>query len=284
MTEKDVLVGTIAELKKKAIKETNAEEKEWLLGEVQDLIFVVAELEVPTPIELTTDDTMPEGLLAAMAEQGGRRSNISDEGAFIQILDGRYSDNPAIEGIVQAYSGMRAKVRCADRKLSIEHPVLTVGIATQPEAWQRLENSWILKGKGFLDLFSWCWPAPMAGKRTHTTPHISDQTAARFAENLTKLLNLRPANDVAQDDENRHVVRFFKAAQALFIRFLQHLETLLGETGALDEDAARRFGQARTLLTVLLSERTCPEFLTLPAYLRHMAGGALQPAPVPAAA
>jgi malate synthase len=51
---------------------------------------------------------------------------------------------------------------------------------------------------------------------------------------------------------------------------------VLSETGALDEDAARRFGQARTLLTVLLSERTCPEFLTLPAYLRHHAAGAPQ--------
>jgi malate synthase len=53
---------------------------------------------------------------------------------------------------------------------------------------------------------------------------------------------------------------------------------VLAETGALDEDSARRFGQARTLLTVLLSERTCPEFFTLPAYLRHMTGGNLAPA------
>jgi malate synthase len=49
--------------------------------------------------------------------------------------------------------------------------------------------------------------------------------------------------------------------------------TVLSETGALDDDAARRFGQARTLLTVLLSERTCPEFFTLPAYLRHLSTG-----------
>ena len=47
----------------------------------------------------------------------------------------------------------------------------------------------------------------------------------------------------------------------------------------LDEDSARCFGQARTLLTVLLTERTCPEFLTLPAYLRHMTGGKLAPVP-----
>jgi malate synthase len=56
----------------------------------------------------------------------------------------------------------------------------------------------------------------------------------------------------------------------LVIRMLREELDVLAETGALDEDAARRFGQARTLLTVLLSERTCPEFLTLPAYLRHM--------------
>src|SRR3982751_806704 len=64
----------------------------------------------------------------------------------------------------------------------------------------------------------------------------------------------------------------------LVVRMLREELDVLAETGALDEDAARRFGQARTLLTVLLSERTCPEFLTLPAYLRHMSGGAAAPA------
>jgi len=56
----------------------------------------------------------------------------------------------------------------------------------------------------------------------------------------------------------------------LVTRMLREEVDVLAETGALDEDAARRFGQARTLLTVLLSERTCPEFLTLPAYLRYL--------------
>ena len=56
----------------------------------------------------------------------------------------------------------------------------------------------------------------------------------------------------------------------LVVRMLREELDVLAATGALDDDAARRFGQARTLLTVLLSERTCPEFLTLPAYLRHM--------------
>jgi malate synthase len=60
----------------------------------------------------------------------------------------------------------------------------------------------------------------------------------------------------------------------LVSRMLREELDVLSETGALDEDAARRFGQARTLLTVLLTERTCPEFLTLPAYLRHLSAGA----------
>jgi malate synthase len=69
---------------------------------------------------------------------------------------------------------------------------------------------------------------------------------------------------------------------ALVTRMLREELDVLSETGALDEDSARRFGQARTLLTVLLTERTCPEFLTLPAYLRHMSGGAAA-TPSPAA-
>ena len=64
----------------------------------------------------------------------------------------------------------------------------------------------------------------------------------------------------------------------LVVRMLREELDVLAETGALDEESARCFGQARTLLTVLLTERTCPEFLTLPAYLRHMTGGNLAPA------
>jgi malate synthase len=70
---------------------------------------------------------------------------------------------------------------------------------------------------------------------------------------------------------------------ALVTRMLREELDVLSETGALDEESARRFGQARTLLTVLLTERTCPEFLTLPAYLRHMSGGSGAPASAQAA-
>jgi malate synthase len=68
----------------------------------------------------------------------------------------------------------------------------------------------------------------------------------------------------------------------LVVRMLREELDVLSETGALDEDAARRFGQARTLLTVLLSERTCPEFLTLPAYLRHLTTTPTKKLPLPA--
>jgi malate synthase len=70
----------------------------------------------------------------------------------------------------------------------------------------------------------------------------------------------------------------------LITRMLREELDVLSATGALDEDAARRFGQARTLLTVLLTERSCPEFLTLPAYLRHLSAGpaAAKEAPVAA--
>jgi malate synthase len=67
----------------------------------------------------------------------------------------------------------------------------------------------------------------------------------------------------------------------LVARMLREEVDVLAATGALDEEAARRFEQARTLLTVLLSERTCPEFFTLPAYLRYLSRGC---APVPALA
>jgi malate synthase len=46
---------------------------------------------------------------------------------------------------------------------------------------------------------------------------------------------------------------------------------VLTASRALDSDKTRRYGQARALLADLLAERTCPEFLTLPAYRRYLA-------------
>jgi malate synthase len=48
------------------------------------------------------------------------------------------------------------------------------------------------------------------------------------------------------------------------------LDVLLA-TGALDDEAARHFTEARDLLAGLLRQRTCPDYLTLPAYLQHLA-------------
>ena len=56
----------------------------------------------------------------------------------------------------------------------------------------------------------------------------------------------------------------------LVARMLREEISVLAETGALDDDAARRFGRARTILTGLLAERTCPPSLLLPAYQSHL--------------
>ncbi|HEU4348070.1 MAG TPA: malate synthase A [Actinoplanes sp.] len=69
-----------------------------------------------------------------------------------------------------------------------------------------------------------------------------------------------------------------RVTAGLVSRMLREELDVLSETGALDEDAARCFGQARTVLSVLLSERTCPEFFTLPAYLRHLSACPAAPA------
>ncbi len=63
----------------------------------------------------------------------------------------------------------------------------------------------------------------------------------------------------------------------LVTRMMREELDVLSETGALDEDAARRFGQARTLLTALLTERVCPESFTLPGYLRHVSSRSSTP-------
>ena len=68
----------------------------------------------------------------------------------------------------------------------------------------------------------------------------------------------------------------------LVARMLDDEVALRSAAAAPDEDVERRLGQARTLLTVLLGERTCPEFLTLPAYLTYLSGRS--PVPVPALA
>ena len=64
------------------------------------------------------------------------------------------------------------------------------------------------------------------------------------------------------------------AAGILTARYMHHLETGKSRRAMALSLLVELMGVA----TVLLTERTCPEFLTLPAYLRHMTGGNLAPA------
>jgi malate synthase len=53
-------------------------------------------------------------------------------------------------------------------------------------------------------------------------------------------------------------------------RTMRDERDVLAATGALDAEATRHFAQAEALLGDLLAEQCCPEFFTLPAYLRHL--------------
>jgi malate synthase len=65
---------------------------------------------------------------------------------------------------------------------------------------------------------------------------------------------------------------------ALIERVIAEELDVLAATGALNADETRQFGRARTLLSEMLAERTCPAFVTLPAYLRHLGPCAERPA------
>jgi replicative DNA helicase len=185
--------------------------------------------------QVLADDATPEKIANLMATQGGRLAVLSDEATIFEHIAGKYQKSPNFSVFLQAHAGTPIRVDRIHRAPDhIPYPALTMGLTVQPAALANLQNVPDSAGRGLLARFLWSIPDSRVGTRRNDVPALAPETQERYADYLTRLLNLPPDVDAETGEEMPYVLTFSADARAALIGFMDWLEPQLGPGGALE--------------------------------------------------
>lgn len=198
---------------------------------------------------LLADDTTPEAFLSLLAQYGGRLALFSAEGGLFQILAGLYNSQGAnLDGFLKAYSGDPIRV---DRKgrpsEQIDHPAATLVLMVQPQVLEQLARNKVFSGRGLLARFLYSLPESLVGRRAFQTPGVPPEVRQRYADCITRLLELS-----VEADAGPSVLRLSDEAFQLSQDFYQKLETALpGKLAEIESWAGKFHGQVMRIAGIL---------------------------------
>ena len=212
---------------------TGDDEASALEAEALEARRAVSGARVPCPPRLVVDDVTPERLTGIMAANSGRIALLSAEGAFFEILNGRYARNrsqgPNMERVLQAHSGDPINVERVGRPGErIERPALTMGLAIQPHVIQSLAGTAAFSERGFLARFLYALPQTGIGFRDCAAKSVPTEARDAYSNAIRWLFAQRVPK---KPDE----LRLSGEAQAAFDRFAQRVEVSLRPEGDLSD-------------------------------------------------
>ncbi len=210
--------------KKAASKESDFMMKDELLKEIVDIRET--QVEVPVPPKIFVTDTTPEALQVLLAENGGRASVISDEGAIFDIMTGIYNEGRAnLDVFLQGHAAGTTRVRRQSRVSDLSNIAVSFGLCVQPEVLSGISygGKKTLRGKGLMARFLYALPKSNIGYRNvRETREISRQVTDRYFRVVKQLLDL-PAK-VENCVEINYPIELSKDAEEIWYDFSQQLE------------------------------------------------------------
>ncbi len=192
-------------------------------AEARDLRARADRLRVPVEPRLLTGDVTPERLASLLAEHG-RLGMLNAEGGFFGTVGGRYASGQAnLDALLQAHSGDPITVdRQNGYRLHVPRPVLTLGLAVQPDVLRELAGRPEFRGRGLLARFLFSLPTSTVGLRTPDAPPVAPGVRQAWAVLLGGLAGLP-----VPGDEGPRVLTLGAEGRELFNRFEQEIEPRL---------------------------------------------------------
>lgn len=200
--------------------------------------------EVPRPPQLWTSDATPERLGTLLADNGESLAWLSSEGGIFDLLGGRYSHGiPNLDLVLKAWSGDPERVDRGGRpRVYLRHPLLTIGLAPQPDVLRGLATRPGFRGRGLLGRFLYLLPPSPLGFRTFEPAPIPGGIGAAYSEGLRAMLEWMPA--ITEDgEESPRIVQMSPGARAAWLEFARTVEALM-RSGAEFEHATDWAGKA----------------------------------------
>lgn len=209
---RDLLLKQIASLQGKLASKINLSAQADLDSCYKDLDA----LKIPVSPMLTVGDITPEALAGMLANQKGRLAVVSAEGAFLEILQGRYNDTPAVEACLQGHAGELLKIHRASKEkppILIDCPALSLLFCIQPCMIATFGKNATLAGKGLLSRIIFVLPVSTLGSRSHDKEPVPEDVIAEYHRRITEFLYL-PENQnevtgeiVAEEIQCEQIVR-----------------------------------------------------------------------------
>jgi hypothetical protein len=180
------------------------------------------------------DDEMLDTLGQLLVEQKGRLLVASPEGTPLEKLRGGNFGRTNVDVYLKAYSGDTIEVgRVGHERDSIDHPALSMVLATKPYLLQRLGKDMTLAQRGFLGRILYSSPNSLVGQRQVGTAQIPKQVALAYKRSILALWSSDYAQSEKKGKEKAHLLRFAPEGAAAMEEFERWLEPKLGICGPL---------------------------------------------------
>ena len=199
----------------------------------------IDELEEVKEMRLVLDDVTPEGLIRVMKENNECVGIISAEGGIFGMMAGRYSNNTNIDIFLKSYSGeYYSSVRVGSGSIELNHPLLTILLAVQPQIIKDIMGNEDFRGRGLLARFLYSIPDTMVGSRVYNSKPVNQEVRKKYEELVNKLLNIEDFSEFFD-----RVITLSKEADKLSEEYNQWIEKQLnGELEEIEDWAGKLHG------------------------------------------
>lgn len=189
---------------------------------------------VPNSPRIIAEDITPEKLGILMKENHEKMAIFSDEGGFIDIIKGRYSNNiPNLDIFLKSYSQSPIRIdRKSDVALSMNNPLLTILLTPQPQVLFELIKNPIFRGRGLSSRFLFLLPASKIGFRTHDKPPVPNAISEIYHREITNLINF---TFNCLKNKETYTLKLSISAQKRLVEFKKEIEYLMTSNKPLDE-------------------------------------------------
>lgn len=205
---------------------------------------------------LVYNDLTPEKASTALSQQRGEHiAVISDEGGVFDVLSGgRYSDRLNLDVFLKGHSGNIILVdRIGRPSERITRPMVTLGLAIQPQVIQEIGKSRQMHGRGLLARFLYSAPDDTLGDRLIDAPSPDPAIRATYEANIAAICT------AAHAQERLHTVPLSDEAHGVFHALQQQIEPMLredvGELSDIVEWAAKLAGAILRLAALIAAAR-----------------------------
>lgn len=187
------------------------------IANLESAVRELEETHVPAVPRLLADDSTPEAMALLMAQQGGRLGVLSSEAGLFAILAGRYSNAvPNLDLVLKAWSGDQCRVdRIGRDPVILDEPVLSIGLAVQPDLLAGLAAARHFRGAGLLARYLYALPESMVGTRDCEDPlPVPNQVKRDYSMAIETLAKTMLESDVTSEinlsDGSRKALNVFR--------------------------------------------------------------------------